>query len=149
MHEQDIVHRDIKPENILVDGENRRLVLADFGIAHFKDSSLTQKRDLLANRNYQAPERMAKKDARGIGKPADVFAIGLIIIEAFTKQNSRCAQHRRVGDIHPFLSNLDLLVERMMLQDKTQRITVQAARDSLNLIRKQVGLPRISLTLRV
>lgn len=139
VHDQDAVHRDIKPENILVDCGSRRLVLADFGIAHFKDSSLTQKRDLLANRNYQAPEQMEKKDARGIGKPADIFALGLIITEVFTKQNSRGARHQRVGDIYPFLSNLDLLVERMMLQDETQRITVQAARDSLNLIRKQVG----------
>jgi serine/threonine-protein kinase len=138
VHGQGAVHRDIKPENILVDTESRRLVLADFGIAHFKDSSLTQKSDLLANRNYQAPEQMAKTDARGVGKPADIFALGLIITEVFTKQNSRGARHRRIGDIHPFLSNLDLLVERMMLQDETQRITVQAARDSLNLIRKQV-----------
>jgi serine/threonine protein kinase len=138
VHDQGVVHRDIKPENILVDTESRRLVLADFGIAHFKDSSLTQEGDLLANRNYQAPEQMGKKDARDIGKPADIFALGLIITEVFTKQNSRGARHRRVGDIYPFLSNLDLLVERMMLQDETQRLTVQAARDSLNLIRKQL-----------
>lgn len=139
VHSKGVVHRDIKPENVLVDRENRRLVLADFGIAHFKDSSLTQKGDLLANRNYQAPEQMAKRDARGIGKPADIFALGLIFTEVFTKQNSRGVRHRRVGDVYPFLSNLDLLVERMMLQDETQRITVQAARDSLNLIRKQIG----------
>lgn len=138
VHGQGAVHRDIKPENILVDGETKRLVLADFGIAHFKDSSLTQKGDLLANRNYQAPEQMAKTDARGIGKPADIFALGLIITEVFTTQNSRGVRHQRIGDIYPFLSNLDQLVERMMLQDETQRITVQAARDSLNLIRKQV-----------
>ena len=138
VHDQEVVHRDIKPENILVDSENRRLALADFGIAHFKDSVLTQKGELLANRNYQAPEQMAKKDTRDVGKPADIFALGLIITEAFTKQNARGARHRRVGDVHPFLSNLDLLVERMMLQDETQRITVQAARDSLNLIRKHV-----------
>lgn len=139
VHDQGIVHRDIKPENILVDSENRRLVLADFGIAHFKDSALTQKGDLLVNRNYLAPEQMVKNNAKDVGKPADIFALGLIITEVFTKQNSRGARHQRVGDIYPFLSNLDLLVERMMLQDATQRITIQATRDSLNLIRKQVG----------
>ncbi|MCQ1951494.1 serine/threonine protein kinase [Arthrobacter sp. zg-Y859] len=139
VHDKGIVHRDIKPENILIDTDNRRLVLADFGIAHFKDSMLTKKSELLANRNYQAPEQMVKKDARGIGKPADIFALGLIITEAFTKQNARGSRHRRVGDVHPFLSNLDLLVERLMLQDETQRITIQAARDYLNLIRNQVN----------
>lgn len=139
VHDKGIVHRDIKPENILIDTDNRRLVLADFGIAHFKDSTLTKKGELLANRNYQAPEQMAKKDVRGIGKPADVFALGLIITEAFTKQNARGSRHRRIGDVYPFLSNLDLLVERMMLQDEAQRITIQAARDYLNLIRKQLN----------
>ena len=138
VHSKGIVHRDIKPENILVDRANRRLVLADFGIAHFKDSTLTKRGEILANRNYQAPEQMAKKDPGGIGQPADVFALGLLITEMFTKQNSRGARHRRVGDVHPFLSDLDLLVERMMLQDATQRIRIEAVRDMLNLIRRQV-----------
>lgn len=138
VHEQGVVHRDIKPENILVDSEVRRLVLADFGIAHFKDSSLTQRGDLLANRNYQAPEQMARTDARNIGKPADIFALGLIITEVFTKQNARGARHLGVRDIHPFLSDLDLIVEEMMLQDERRRPTVHAVRDSVNLIRRQV-----------
>ena len=139
VHDQGVVHRDIKPENILIDSDNRRLVLADFGIAHFKDSSLTEKGDLLANRNYQAPEQMAKMDARDIGKPADIFALGLIMTEVFTKQNARGVEHRRIGDVYPFLSNLDLLVERMMLQDEDQRTTIRAVRDHLKLIRNQVG----------
>jgi serine/threonine-protein kinase len=139
VHGEEVVHRDIKPENVLVDSESGRLVLADFGIAHFKDSSLTKKGDLLVNRNYLAPEQMVKNNAKGVGKPADIFALGLIITEVFTQQNSRGARHRRVGDIHPFLSDLDLLVERMTLQDAAQRIKIQAVRHWLDLIRKQVG----------
>ena len=55
IHSRDIFHRDIKPENILV--RDKKLVLADFGIAHFKDSRVTSKGSLLANRNYAAPEQ--------------------------------------------------------------------------------------------
>lgn len=44
IHEQKIIHRDIKPENILIEGD--KLVLADFGIAHFSDSTLTQKMEI-------------------------------------------------------------------------------------------------------
>src|SRR5690606_16908573 len=38
IHKNNIFHRDIKPENILI--ANDDLVLADFGIAHFKDFNL-------------------------------------------------------------------------------------------------------------
>lgn len=138
VHRKGVAHRDIKPENILVDSEDQRLVLADFGIAHFKDSSLTERRDLLANRNYQAPEQMVKKDAGNVGRPADIFALGLIMTELFTKENARGLRHMRVGDVYPFLSDLDLLVERMMLQDPAQRIGIEAARDLIHLARLQV-----------
>jgi serine/threonine protein kinase len=138
VHSEGVVHRDIKPENILVDGQTRHLVLADFGIAHFKDSRLTKSGEILANRNYQAPEQMAKKAPGDIGKAADVFALGLIITEVFTKENSRGTRHRKVGDVHPFLSDLDLLVESMTLQDQTRRINIQAARNELLRIRRLV-----------
>lgn len=139
VHAEGIAHRDIKPENILVDSGKRRLVIADFGIAHFKDSSLTKRDDLVANRNYQAPEQMVQNGAKDVGKPSDIFALGLILVEAFTGQNSRGARHRRVGDVHPFLSEVDLLVERMTLQDATQRIGIDAVRDGLHLICREVG----------
>lgn len=140
VHREEVVHRDIKPENILVNHATRRLVLADFGIAHFKDSSLTQRGDLLVNRNYLAPEQMAKRrDPGDIGKPADIFALGLIMTEAFTKQNSRGIGYRRVAEVHPFLAEIDELVEKMMLQDPSERVRIEAVRDSIHLIRMQIA----------
>lgn len=138
VHDEGVVHRDIKPENVLVDTANRRLVIADFGIAHFKDSSLTKQDEVLANRNYQAPEQMARKHPGGIGAPADLFALGLIMTEMFTKQNARGARHLRIRDVHPFLSALDDLAERMTLQNDLERIDIRAARDTVELIRRQV-----------
>lgn len=125
-HRDGIVHRDIKPENILVNPDARRLVLADFGIAHFKDASLTKRGDLLANRNYLAPEQMIKNNALAIGKPADVFALGLVIAEMFTKQNARGRRHTLVRDRYPFLGDLDLIIEQMLLQDEAQRLRIDS-----------------------
>ena len=138
VHGAGIVHRDIKPENVLVDNERRQLVLADFGIAHFKNSALTTRRELLANRNYQAPEQMAQKGTVGIDQAADVFALGLIITEALTKQNARGSRHLRVGDLFPYLSEVDALVERMTLQDATQRPGIVAVNDALRVIRRRM-----------
>ncbi len=138
VHGEGIVHRDIKPQNILVDTAARRPVLADFGIARFKNWALTKRGDLLANRNYLAPEQMARRDPDTIGEPADVFALGLIIVELFTKQNPQGARPKRIADDYPFLSDIDLLAQRMMLQDETQRIGIEAARDSLLIVRGQI-----------
>ncbi|MFK4484618.1 protein kinase [Curtobacterium sp. AB7] len=134
VHSEEVVHRDIKPENILIDADRQHLVLADFGIAHFKDSTLTTQTSLLANRNYLAPEQMQGQDARDVNAPADVFAVGLIINEAFTKDYARGFEHQRVSDVQPHLSALDDLVDLMMLQDPTQRITINAAHDWLRAI---------------
>lgn len=138
VHGDGAVHRDIKPENILVDPERHHLVLADFGIAHFKDSTLTERKELLANRNYQAPEQMVMHNAHGVAASADIFSLGLIITEAFTAQNPRGNEHRKVAHDYPFLDDVDLLVDRMMLQDADRRIGIDAARDSLLLIRRRV-----------
>ncbi|MBG6213730.1 serine/threonine protein kinase [Cryobacterium sp. CAN_C3] len=128
VHSGGIVHRDIKPENVLVDPDARRLVLADFGIAHFKDSALTERDDLLVNRNYLAPEQMMRNNAHGIGKPADVYSLGLIITEMFTKQNARGRRHALIRENYPFLADLDLIVEQMMLQDEGQRLRIDTVR---------------------
>jgi serine/threonine-protein kinase len=142
VHGDGVVHRDIKPENVLVDPDAHRLVLADFGIAHFKNSTLTKRNDLLANRNYLAPEQMVKNNAHGIGKPADVFALGLVITEMFTKQNARGRRHVLVGDRYPFLTELDLIVEQMLLQDESHRLSIDTVRGALRL-----SLQRIATTI--
>ncbi|WP_194395933.1 serine/threonine-protein kinase [Microbacterium atlanticum] len=138
VHGDGVVHRDLKPENILVDPDTHTLVIADFGIAHFKDSTLTEHGELLANRNYVAPEQMAQKGSIGIGQPADVFALGLIATEMFTKRNARGSHHPRVADLYPFLSDVDLVVDRMLLQEESDRIRIEAARDALRTIERNV-----------
>lgn len=70
-HNKDIIHRDIKPENILIDKE--KLVIADLGIAHFKNSDITEKGELLANRVYAAPEQKKKGSSENVGKSADIL----------------------------------------------------------------------------
>ena len=142
VHGDDIVHRDIKPENVLVDPDARRLVLADFGIAHFKDSMLTKRNDFLGNRNYLAPEQMVRNNALSIGKPADVYALGLVITEMFTKQNARGRRHALVRDHYPFLADLDVIIERMMLQDEAQRLPIDTVRGML-----RVALDRVDSTI--
>lgn len=122
-HKSNVTHRDIKPENILIDG--KKLVLADFGIAHFIDSTLTKKSDLLANRNYAAPEQKIKGGALEIEKSADIYALGLIINECFTKQNPAGSSYKIIADNYPLYYEFDTLVYNMIKQSACERFFIE------------------------
>lgn len=122
IHRNGIRHRDIKPENILIEGRN--LVLADFGVAHFKEYGLTKKNDWLANRNYMAPEQKIKNNALNVDEAADIYALGLIINECFTKVNPAGSNMKKIADSYPLLHELDRLVETMIRQDAADRISI-------------------------
>lgn len=133
IHNRGIIHRDLKPENILIDDEFNP-ILTDFGIAHFKDSELTRENDVLNNRNYQAPEQKIKGNTLNVTKAADIYTFGLIINECFTKLNPQGDNFRLVGDVHPFLFELDNLVQKMIYQNPDNRISIIGALAELKLI---------------
>jgi serine/threonine protein kinase len=131
-HKTGVIHRDIKPENILIDG--KQLVLADFGIAHFNDSSLTKDGDLLANRNYLAPEQKIKNNANNIEKSADIYALGLIVNECFTKQNLAGSCFRIIADDYPLYYEFDTLISNMIKQNANERFSIDTVIAELKFI---------------
>lgn len=123
IHGKGIIHRDLKPENVLI-ADDGRLVLTDFGIAHFKDSNLTRKNDLLNNRVYLAPEQYIKGNVQNVTQAADVYSFGLIINECFTKRVAHGDNPRLISDEYPFLFELDNIVKKMLRQDAEKRISI-------------------------
>jgi serine/threonine protein kinase len=81
VHERGFVHRDVKPANILLDhGWEPRL--ADFGIARALDGTVaTAAGAVTGTAAYLAPEQVRGET---VGPPADVYALGLVLIEART-----------------------------------------------------------------
>jgi serine/threonine protein kinase len=83
-HELDVVHRDVKPSNVLFDGfdpEAPRPRLADFGLARFSGTTrVTATGTCVGTAAYLAPEQL---EGRG-GPPADVYSLGLVLIECLT-----------------------------------------------------------------
>ena len=82
-HEHGIVHRDLKPENAFLTRDGR-VRLADFGIAHVGDSTLTRVGMVLGTPAYMSPEQVRGEavDAR-----SDVFSLGAIAYELLTGTN--------------------------------------------------------------
>ena len=126
IHSKGIIHRDLKPENVLISDDGRP-VLTDFGIAHFKDSNLTKKNDLLNNRVYLAPEQYIKGNAQNVTQAADIYSFGLIINECFTKRVAHGDNPRLISDEYPFLFELDNIVKKMLRQDADKRISINCA----------------------
>ena len=79
-HSRGIIHRDIKPQNIMVlrDGSVK---VADFGIAHLKNSSQTMTQEAIGSVHYISPEqaRGDRTDPR-----SDVYSAGVVLYEMLT-----------------------------------------------------------------
>ncbi len=89
VHSNGMVHRDVKPANILLgtDGADPetatiRARLSDFGIVRMIDGArMTAAEFTLGTASYIAPEQARGAD---VGTAADVYALGLVLIEMLT-----------------------------------------------------------------
>ncbi|MDT7785552.1 MAG: eukaryotic-like serine/threonine-protein kinase, partial [Pseudonocardiales bacterium] len=82
-HTAGIVHRDIKPANVLM-GRDGRVRLTDFGIARLVDAArVTSTGMMVGTASYLAPEQVAGEP---VGPAADVYALGLVLLECLTGQ---------------------------------------------------------------
>lgn len=134
IHSKGIIHRDLKPENILVD-DCGTLVLTDFGIAHFEDSIKTKKRDWLGNRRYAAPEQLATDE---ITTACDIYALGRIINELFTKQNPSGEAFLSIADKNPLFLPLDSIVRKCRIQNPDLRPNIVAILTELYLLEGEI-----------
>ncbi|WP_214403295.1 serine/threonine-protein kinase [Pseudonocardia lacus] len=81
VHQAGYIHRDVKPANVLL-GDDGRARLADFGIARAVDgTAVTTTGCIVGTAAYLAPEQVR---GERVGPPADVFALGLVMLEALT-----------------------------------------------------------------
>lgn len=95
--EHGIVHRDLKPANVILrDGDWRRPVIVDFGLAKQPfDRGLTDPEMIIGTPSYMSPETIL---GRELDPRSDLFSLGLLVRFALVGQ-----------DAFPQLSGLKLL----------------------------------------
>jgi serine/threonine protein kinase len=123
-HFTGVIHRDLKPENILYDEATDKFLVADFGIAHFGEEELytlveTRPHIRLANFQYAAPEQRTR--GLKVDQRADIFALGLILNEMFTKELPHGTGFKTIDSVAPEFGYLDELVSEMLRQSSDER----------------------------
>ena len=91
-HEKGVVHRDLKPDNIILD-ENEKPIILDFGICRFVDDDerLTETMEQVGSRFYIAPELEAGRSAN-VTFAVDSYSLGKILYfllygQPFSREN--------------------------------------------------------------
>jgi predicted Ser/Thr protein kinase len=126
-----VIHRDIKPANILLTSDLRAKI-ADFGIAKFATSNLTQTGAIMGTPAYMSPEQAMGKTLDG---RSDLFSLGVILYEMLTGEKPFSGsnpatimykilheepvppQHLNVT-LHPAFN---IIIARMLAKDPDQR----------------------------
>ena len=137
VHEQGFVHRDVKPANVLIAADGR-VHLADFGIARLVDSAhVTRTGDVLGTPAYFAPEQVS---GDAVGPAADVYALGLMLLECLTGRRPfegtamevAMARLNRDPELPATVpAQWQDLLRAMTARDAARRITATQAADAL------------------
>lgn len=77
LHRAGFCHGDLKPSNVLVEKATGRIVLVDLGLVYRPDVRDTHHPVAIGTARYMAPE-LLEGDTPRWGKPADVYAFGLL-----------------------------------------------------------------------
>ncbi|MEY9857839.1 serine/threonine protein kinase [Catenulispora sp. GAS73] len=132
IHAAGVVHRDVKPSNILLD-EHGLARLTDFGVSLAADAAgTTGVGDIVGTAAYLAPEQVLGARA---GSAADVFALGLVLIECLTghreypgspAESAVARLHRLPGVPQGLPRGVSQLLEQMTAWDPAERPDARA-----------------------
>jgi len=79
IHAAGLIHRDLKPANILLAPDGPRMI--DFGISALAGSATLTLNQVMGSPGYMSPEQI---EAKPVGPPTDVFALGGVLAFAST-----------------------------------------------------------------
>ncbi len=111
-HQAGVIHRDVKPANIMLD-EQRRVKLADFGVARIQDGTdYTKSGAMVGTPAFMSPEQIT---GGRLDRRTDVFSAGIVLYQLLT------------GEL-PFKGEGAWTVAKQIMQDEPPRPSTVATR---------------------
>lgn len=144
-HDERVIHRDVKPDNILLLGDERRPVIADFGICFLAseeaDRITAAEAGTVGAADYVAPELLGgKATPTDLDGRVDIYSLGKTLYYAlsggtvFPREyfaQDRYDLRRRMDD--PRLEHFYGLLERMVVEEPARRFSsMRECREQLN-----------------
>jgi eukaryotic-like serine/threonine-protein kinase len=77
-HENGVFHQDVKPGNILIENRNKRVLVADFGIARILEAEYLSQGKIVGTPLYMSPEQALCRETDG---RTDIYSMGVIFFE--------------------------------------------------------------------
>lgn len=83
MHSKKFIHRDLKPGNIILDAQNKKAVIIDFGLAKNLAgyTNLTRSKYIMGSYPYMPPEQWRGED---VNLGSDIYSFGVMLFEMAT-----------------------------------------------------------------
>ena len=152
LHQNGIAHGDLKPDNLLLDEQNGRLKITDFGTSRRLTDNLIRTTRHAGAWAYQAPEI---QQANQRGAVSDLFSVGAVIDHAVTGRLPRSsiqalltsAPITRPRQFNPAIPPaLDDLIMQLLVDDPVRRLpSASALRGKLRAMLAQEHMQRLPL----
>jgi serine/threonine protein kinase len=150
LHSHGVIHRDIKSDNVLLcemEGDPFFAKLADFGLAHHRESSLSQAGTYVSDKavgtqEYRSPELLIERRYHWY---TDIYALALVLWELLTHRMSTDlqthSQKRKFIEAendkkreHPEFWGL---IEKGWISEAHDRITVKSLKEELRKLKEE------------
>jgi casein kinase II subunit alpha len=114
-HSQGIMHRDVKPHNVMIDHEQRKLRLIDWGLAEFYHPS-KEYNVRVASRYFKGPELLV--DLQDYDYSLDMWSLGCMFAGMVCLSCPRSVHPSfslSLSNIHPLSTSLQWFYEETLL----------------------------------
>jgi serine/threonine protein kinase len=139
-----VIHRDLKPENIMLQTSADALPtvkLIDFGLATQLPSGDFVQTDVVGTAKFLAPEALS----RGVySRASDMWSAGVMLHMLLT--GGALPSERRVSKQHGLSEACTDLLDGLLRDDPSERITAAEACQHSWIVSKCVGQPEVSVS---